>query len=139
MTKISNFIAPSLRVPGSGSSSDFDAKQFLKSTVTTANDYAVNRNIGLGYIKAKENQRDYLDFRREYLEARGTLEGAGRYWKNYLEANKIFKEPTGKQAKDVANVQLNPNRMNWRDWFRQEYAPKSVTRDKDGNLVLGGG
>jgi hypothetical protein len=138
MTKIANFIAPSLRNPGSGATSNFDAKQFLKSTVSTGNDFAVNRNIGLAYIKAKENQRDYLDFRREYLEQNGTLEGSARQWKNYLEANSIFKEPKGKGAKDVANVQLNPDRMYYRDWFRQQLAPKAVKRDSDGNLVLGG-
>jgi len=138
MTKIANFIAPSLRNPGSGATSNFDAKQFLKSTVSTGNDFAVNRNIGLAYITAKQNQRDYVDFRREYLEQNGTLEGSARQWKNYLESNSIFKEPKGKTSKDVANVELNPERMYYRDWFRQQLAPKSVKRDQDGNLVLGG-
>jgi hypothetical protein len=50
------------------------------------------------------------------LEQNGTLSGADRYWRQYANANPIFK-PGGK------NFELNADRQNWRDFFANGQQP----------------
>lgn len=111
-------LAPGMREPGSGATSDFDGKQFERATVGVDKPRATNENIAQGIIARAQQSQDYADFRQTYLEQNGTLTGADRYWKQYVDANPIFDR---RSKKDFA---LNPSRQNWRDYFgRAQSAP----------------
>jgi hypothetical protein len=104
-------IAPNMRPPGSGATSDFDAKQFERATVGIDKPKMANENIANARIAAAQLALDRGAFERAYFDANGHLQGADRAWQQYLTANPIF-DP---QGKDYA---LNANRVGWRDYFR---------------------
>ena len=100
-----------------------------------ANEYDTNRNIGLGMIAAKQLEIDRREFYRDYLSQNGTLDGAQKHWKTYLNANPVFDKSQDPRA-DISKIQLNPNRVGYQDFFKQQSAPRSFTRDANGQLVL---
>jgi uncharacterized protein YfaP (DUF2135 family) len=62
---------------------------------------------------ARADQMDqYADFRQTYLEQNGTLSGADRHWKDYVDKNPIF-DPAKKDS-----FELNANRKPWREHFK---------------------
>lgn len=105
-------LAPAMREPGSGSTSDFDGKQFERATVGVDKPQKANENIAKAIISRAQLSQDYADFRQTYLEQNGTLSGADRYWKQYLDKNPIF-DPAKPGAFD-----LNAGRKAWRDHFK---------------------
>jgi hypothetical protein len=115
MASISARIAPSLRQPGSGATSDYDAAQFKQATIGVDKPLEVNRNIANGYIAAAQNLSGKAEFERSYFDTYGHLAGAPQAWKRYLEANPIF-DPTAKPGE----IKLNEGRMKWQDFFRRE-------------------
>ena len=135
MDKIAIGLSRGMRQAGEGSMSDFDAKQFAKASLSTANEYTTNRNIGLGMIAAKQLEIDRREFYRDYLSQNGTLDGAQKYWKTYLNANPVFDKSQDPRA-DVSKIQLNQNRVGYQDFFKQQSAPRNFTRDANGQLVL---
>lgn len=142
MDAIGANMARKMRQPGEGATSDYDARMFQRMTLSTSNPYAVNRNLGLGVVAQRKDEIDKREFMREYLSQNGTLDGADRYWRQYLKDNPIFAR--GQEKMDIRNIQLNTDRANWRDYFREgagsSAAPRgSFTRGPNGELVLGGG
>jgi hypothetical protein len=138
MNAISAEMARSMRQPGEGSTSDFDARMFQKMTLSTGQDYAVNRNIGLGLVGLNKAEMERREFMREYAENNGTLMNADRWWKAYSEANPVLKPRDAKNPYAVENVELNRSRKPYRDWFRDNMrGPKRVTRGPNGELVAG--
>lgn len=121
MMSITATLTPGLRDPGSGSSSDFDAKMFQRGTVGVDKPKSVNDNIAKGYLLKARNDQDYVDFRQEYLAQNGTLAGANSHWRKYAEANPIF-DPT---SPDVPAI--NNSRQGWRDFFSKGAAEAPVT------------
>lgn len=111
MDSIASKLVPRMRVPGSGTTSDFDARMFQRSTVGVDKDKSVNDSIASGYVASGKVQKDRAEFMRAYLEANGTLRGADQNWSNYVNANPIF-DPTSPE-----NPRINPNRVNWRQYF----------------------
>lgn len=122
MEAITARLAPASRAPGSGSTSDFDAKQFERATVGVDKPQATNKNIANAIITKSQMAQDYADFRTTYLEQNGTLQGADRYWKQYTEKNPIF------DPKKPGSFELNKARKDWRQHFAstgQQSAPKA--------------
>jgi hypothetical protein len=117
MESITARLAPAMREPGSGSTSDFDGKQFERATVGVDKPKAANKNIATAIIARAELAQDYADFRQTYLEQNGTLQGADRHWKQYTDQNPIF----DRRKKD--GFDLNPNRKGWREHFGAGAAP----------------
>lgn len=111
MDSIASKLVPRMRVPGSGTTSDFDARMFQRSTVGVDKDKSVNDSIAAGYVASGKNQQDRAEFMRAYLEANGTLRGADQNWTSYINANPIF-DPSSPEA-----PRINPNRVNWRQFF----------------------
>lgn len=111
MEAITARLAPNMRPPGSGSSSDFDGRQFERATVGVDKPRETNENIAKALIMRARNQQDYADFRTTYLEQNGTLQGADRYWKQYVNANPIF------DPKKPGSFELNKSRADWRQHF----------------------
>src|SRR5688572_22347310 len=87
MESITARLAPAQRIPGSGATSDYDAKQFERATVGVDKPKPTNTNIANAVIARSKLLQDYADFRNTYLEQNGTLQGADRYWKQYVDKN----------------------------------------------------
>lgn len=120
MESISAELAPRMRVPGSGATSDFDAKQFERAIVGVNKPRQTNENIANALISRAQQSQDYADFRQTYLEQNGTLTGAARHWKQYTDKNPIFdpKAKTGQFA-------LNPGREDWKAFFGRQTGASS--------------
>ena len=129
MSKITDSIAPGMRPPGSGSSSDTDVQMFKNATLGLTTDRKVNDSIADGYIAAGKNAVDYVDFKRRYLEVNGHLRGADRQWKTYLELNPIF----DRDAAAKGQAKLNSKRLGWEAYFRSKHGagPKVNPADVD--------
>ena len=110
MESIAAEITPQMRVPGSGSTSDFDARMFQKATVGTGKRYETNKNVATAYIANRQNQIDKSQFMEAYLNTNGHIRGAQQAWKKYLNANPIF-DPKSKDFK------LNEGRKGWQEYF----------------------
>lgn len=116
MQSITSEIAPHMRPEGSGASSDFDAKQFVKATQSVDKPKATNDMIGNATIARAEREAEYLDYRQQYNTQNRTLQDSARHWKEYVNANPIFNpNPTVKGA-----IELNPNRKDWKEWFSEK-------------------
>lgn len=119
MQSISDRLAPKMREPGSGSSSDLDVKKFENALFGPGKDRAVNENIAKAMIQKDQNVVDYQQFRRDYFDTNGHLGGAERAWRTYLNANPIF-DPKAKEG----TYTLNPGRVPYREFFgTKEAAP----------------
>lgn len=111
MQAITAKVVPTLREPGSGSTSDFDMRMFERGTLGVDKPKPTNDIIAQGYINRAKNAQDYADFRATYLEQNGTLQGASKEWSQYLAANPIF-DPRYPEV-----PRLNDKRVPWRDYF----------------------
>jgi hypothetical protein len=109
-------IAPNMRPPGSGATSDYDARQFERATVGIDKPKQANQNIADARIAAAQQALDRGAFERSYFDANGHLQGADRAWQRYANENPIFDS----RGKEFA---LNPNRVGWRDYFRPKKEP----------------
>lgn len=146
MNAIGAEMSRKMRQPGEGATSDYDAKMFGKMTLSTDNDYKVNRNLGLAVIARKKLEMEERDFKREYLSQWGRLDGAQRHWQKYIDDNPVFAkgqiDDKGNLKVKIDNVRLNDKRKEWRDYFRDNAASQprgSFTRGPNGELTLGGG
>lgn len=110
MESITAKLAPAMRQPGSGATSDFDGKQFERATMGVDKPKKANVNIGAALIARSQIVQDYAQFRQSYLEQNGTLSGADRYWKKYSDDNPIF----AVGGKDFA---LNKERKPYQQYF----------------------
>lgn len=136
MDSIASQQARKMRQPGEGSASDFDARMFIKSTISRQNNLGANEATASGAIIAKKNQLDYLDFKRAYLEHNQTLENARDYWKAYLKANPIF-DPrsvtrTASGEEDTSGLRVNAGRKPWREWFQEQMGQPGQRRQGAG-------
>jgi hypothetical protein len=119
MLSITSELAPAMREPGSGASSDMDVKMFKDATVSVEKPGKTNENIAKAIIARSQQAQEYADFRQTYLEQNGTLQGADRYWKDYVNKNPIFK-PESKE------YELNPKRKAWADHFKASDKPAAA-------------
>lgn len=111
MTKIQDRLTPQMRIPGSGATSDFDARMFQSALPDVRSPRETNQNV-ITALKAREQlAEDKQLFMQNYVEANGQLAGAERYWTEYLEANPIF-DPTKPEVPT-----LNQNRKGWQEYF----------------------
>lgn len=124
MARVQAEVAPNMRPPGSGATSDYDAKQFERATVGPEKPTEANQRI----IQARVTQADLAVQKGAYLEAfraqNGHIRGAEAAWQKYLNDNPIF----DRRKQDFS---LNPNRKTW-----QEYFGSSVSEAKPDPLGL---
>jgi hypothetical protein len=114
MEAITAKLAPAMRVEGSGSTSDFDGKQFERATVGVDKPAKSNENIAKGLMARAQQAEEYADFRQTYLEQNGTLQGADRFWKEYANKNPIF-DPS-----KPGTFELNRGRKPWVEHFKTQ-------------------
>lgn len=134
MEAITAKLAPAMRVEGSGSTSDFDGKQFERATVGVDKPKAANKNIAQGVIARAQQAEEYADFRQTYLEQNGTLQGADRFWKDYANKNPIF------DPEKAGTFELNAKRKPWKEHFKTQPvkggpSPKSSPNMGEGGVV----
>ncbi len=111
MDAISSKLIPKMREPGSGNTSDFDARMFGKATIGIDKDKKANDSIALGLIAKSQMDQERSGFMRSYLEGNGTLRGADQAWLKYANANPIF-DPASPGA-----PKINEKRAHWRQFF----------------------
>ena len=127
MEAITAKLAPAMREPGSGSTSDFDGKQFERATVGVDKPGKTNTNIAKGMMARAQQAQEYTDFRQTYLEQNGTLQGADRYWKEYSNKNPIF------DPQKEGTFELNTKRQTWNEHFKS--APKGAPKASTGESL----
>jgi hypothetical protein len=113
MNSIRDRITPSLRQPGSGATSDFDARMFQGGTVGVDKPKQVNDNIATGTIAAGQNLIAKAQFEQAYFDSYQHTSGMEAAWQKYLNDNPIF-DPKA----DKGSYQLNANRVDWQTYFR---------------------
>jgi len=116
MDAITARLVPKLREPGSGATSDFDAKMFQRGTLDIGKPGPANEALGVGMQAAAANLIDKARFEEAYFKARKTLVGAQDAWQQYLEDNPIF-DPSAEGAEVPV---LNQKRVNWKRYFGAE-------------------
>jgi hypothetical protein len=119
MQSITAQITPTLRQPGSGSTSDFDAQMFMKGTVNVDNSKETNLAIAQGMEAALKNVVAKAEFEALYAQTYGHLNGADVSWRDYLNHNPIF-DPAS-----PGSYTANPNWKDWRTYFGK--APDTTT------------
>lgn len=112
MDAISSKIVPKMREPGSGATSDFDAKMFQTATVGRTKNPVTNEAIARGYAAASQLMEERAAFMRDYLTVNGHLDGAQNYWRKYVEANPIFD-----RRSTADNMMINERRQGYREFF----------------------
>ena len=119
MDAITARITPQMRQPGSGATSDFDAKMFQTATVGRTKNQATNEAIATGIIANARNAEARAQFMRDYVTVNGHLDGADREWRRYMNANPIF-DPASPNA-----PKINESRRSYQEFFggAQQGAP----------------
>ena len=130
MNAISARMARLERTPGEGSTSDFDARQFLLAVLSYNKSYETNRNIGEFRKAAAQAESDKRDFQRAYFQRHQVLDGSDKAWRRYANANPILDPRKTDVAKDA--VVINPNRWTWQQYFRAEAAQEELARRDQG-------
>lgn len=125
MDAITARITPQMRQPGSGATSDFDAKMFQMATVGRTKNTAANESIATGIIANARNAEARAQFMRDYLTVNGHLDGADREWRRYMNANPIFDPASPNTPK------INESRRSYQDFFggAQQGAPNLPPQD----------
>jgi hypothetical protein len=90
MQSIASKLAPENRKEGTGSVSDFDAKQLIKMTLSIENGYETNKDVGAALLAYNQSLRDKAKFFSDYFQANRHLDGADAAWLSYMNANPIF-------------------------------------------------
>jgi hypothetical protein len=107
MRALTSQIAPSMRAPGSGSSSDKDVEMFKEGTVGVDKPKETNDNLVTAANMMQQNNLDRPSFNDAYFQKFGTLNGMEQSWQKYLNENPIFDHSA--KAKYV----LNKKRIGW--------------------------
>jgi len=111
MEQITAELSRKERQPGEGATSDFDAKQFIKATLSAKNAPEVNEMAARARLQAAQNAIDREEFKRDYGAVNGHLLGWDRAWKKYLSSNPIF------NPKAPDKIELNPDRKSYKEFF----------------------
>jgi hypothetical protein len=110
MESISASIVPKMREPGSGATSDFDARMFQQATVGVGKRKEANDAIAQALVARAQREKERLAFANRYLMQNKTLRGANEAWGKYINDVPIF-DPNSKTPK------INANRINWEQYF----------------------
>jgi len=106
----SSAIAPLLRVPGSGSSSDKDVEMNVKAGVSINNTSGANQRFSAGSAALAQRNRQYAEFLTNAIDPRDpqSKQKADQIWTRYKEAVRIYDDQTG---------EVNPSIMSFSDWM----------------------
>lgn len=111
MEAITAELAPQNRAPGSGATSDYDAKQFERATVSVEKPGPANKNIAIAIAEQAKRDIGYSKFVDWYFQTHKTNQGMDQAWQEYVDSNPIF-DP---QSPDTFDV--NKGSVGWDKWF----------------------
>ena len=112
-------LTPKMREPGSGATSDFDAKMFQSALFGLNKNKGANEAIANAMILKAKAEKDRVAFNSAYLQANNTLRGADSAWSKYATDNPIF-DPTSQGM-----PRINPKRQEWSTYFSgQQQTPR---------------
>ncbi len=111
------------RTPGSGATSDFEARQYLASgpqitDTTEANKFKINKMKDIARLDAE--YADFLDTFRE--QNYGSTVGADRIWQQYKTANPLFVVDA-----ETGQMELNSQRPSWAEFFTKVPARQALS------------
>jgi len=129
MKSIQDKLTPGQREPGSGATSDFDARMFQSALFGTKKPEATNKSIVAGMKAQAQQDIEYQNFLSDYFQQNNHLDGADAYWKEYVENNPIFDPASPAQPK------VNENRKSYREYFGAQ--PAMGAGQMGGGLPLG--
>jgi len=118
MDALTNKLTPAMRPVGSGSTSNFEQQMYRGATLNRSNNRAVNENIANSIIALHKRMLEQRAFYQDFKSLYGHLEGADRYWREYIEANPIFDPKLA--IKDDGTFRLNPNRQSYKEYFKSK-------------------
>jgi hypothetical protein len=105
-------IAPQMRIPGSGTTSDRDLAFFVAASPSIEKSRQVNDAIVTGFDLSRRNANDRVQFLEAYAQNKGSLLGAEQMWRQYLNDNPIFD-----QESTPLKPALNESRKTWQEYF----------------------
>jgi len=129
MMSIASDLTPEQREPGSGATSDFDARMFQQALPGIDKAPEVNEAITQAYQRRSVMTAQRAEEARAWLELNGTLNGFDRAWRQYVEANPIF-DPSSADA-----PQINERWMSIDEWMANG-AP-GLTRESSSSATEG--
>ena len=88
-------LAPKQRPPGSGATSDYDAKQYKTAVGGSLTPAGMEKAVRAG-IAMNKHDADYAMFMATVKENRGSTTQAAKIWQDYANANPIFDVKSGK-------------------------------------------
>jgi hypothetical protein len=111
MQAITAKLAPNMRPPGSGATSDFDAKQFVRATMSISKDQEANKRIAQAMSAQADRDVGYAQFIDWYFQKTGTTQGIQQAWLEYVNANPIFDQS------DEDGFAVNRGAKSWQQFF----------------------
>lgn len=110
-------IAPLMRKPGSGSSSDTDVQMFRNSVVNVNNTPEANKRFAAGAMAMATRNREYSEFLNSAItpEDPQSRQKADRIWSLYKNDQNLFDPKTG---------ELNTAAQSFPDWFAEHTQPE---------------
>jgi hypothetical protein len=125
--QITTGLARANRIPGEGTISDFDARQFMRMTGGLDKGQSANA----AYIKAaKAVQQSALDrqaFNEAFLQANGTMVGADTLWQQYARAVPLFD----------GEGRFSGRGKSWSQYYA-ERGQRGLKGERDGSGMVGG-
>ena len=112
MTAIQSRLAPAMRAPGSGSSSDRDVSLFLKSLPNTENYGNVNKGIREDFDRNYKLAIEKSNAMAAHLNEAGNLLGFDAQWaqrKTPTQPNVIGEPPTAPNQAHIRALKMSPN------------------------------
>lgn len=90
-------IAPMMRKPGSGSSSDTDVKMFKNSVVNVNNTPEANKRFAQGAVAMSKRNQEYIDFLNQAITPNDpqSRQKANQLWGLYKNDEPLFDQKTG--------------------------------------------
>ena len=117
MAQINAEITPTMRQPGSGAVSDFDARMFQMATMNIDKSPAVNAAIARGYQNLAARNAERASAAESWVvdpRNSGTLIGFDDVWRRYSQDVPIFDPRSNPMAPSV-----NQNAMSFADWMQR--------------------
>lgn len=106
-TEITTGLARGQRIPGEGTISDFDARQFGKMVGGPDKSAAANDAYLAAQKAVNQTAIDRQAFNEAFVQANGTSIGSDRMWRQYVDAQPIFD----------GRGQVRSGRQGWSDYF----------------------
>lgn len=119
MDSLSNQSARTMRQPGEGAISDFDARMFQSMTYGKAQPTETNKAIVRAQRVAADRVLERRAFADQYVETYGHRRGFDEAWDRYVDDNPIF-DPSSER---LGTPVLNAKRQNWRTYYGMERGP----------------